>query len=125
MKNYEGAFKLAIEINSISKVTSTIRHFIINCSGEDNNVIFSYEILKSVLAFVTSELFFITELNTVCIFIREKIVDKKIRFDSIAFNKEVYNTFNKLLIKKDKLLLSKREIDNINAIVKYFSISNK
>ena len=125
MKNYEGAFKLAIEINSISKVTSTIRHFIINCSGEDNNVIFSYEILKSVLAFVTSELFFITELNTVCIFIREKIVDKKIRFDSIAFNKEVYNTFNKLLIKKDKLILSKREIDNITAIVKYFSISNK
>ena len=125
MKNYEGAFKLAIEINSISKVTSTIRHFIINCSGEDNNVIFSYEILKSLLTFITSELFFITELNTVCIFIKEKIVDKKIRFDSIAFNKEVYNTFNKLLIKKDKLLLSKREIDNITAIVKYFSISNK
>ena len=125
MKNYENAFKLSIEINSINKVSSIIRHFIINCSGEDNNIIFSYDILKSMLSFITSELYNIENLSMVVLFIKEKIVDKKIRFDSTGFNKEVYNVFNKLLLKKDRLLLSKKEIDNITSIVKYFSYNDK
>lgn len=125
MKNYENAFKLSIEINSINKVSSIIKHFIINCSGEDNNIIFSYDILKSILSFITAELYSIENLSMVVLFIKEKIVDKKIRFDSTGFNKEVYNVFNKLLLKKDRLLLSKKEIDNITSIVKYFSYNDK
>ena len=116
--NYEEAFKCVIDINSVKKMEYVVKCFIVNYKEEDNNDI-NKETLKGLMNVFVSNLLKCNNIAVMGCFFKENIIDKKYIYDN-EFHIKVVNEVNKVLMKKEKLMLSKKEIEYLNIIVKYF-----
>jgi hypothetical protein len=120
--NYEEAFKTAVELKSIKKINYVIKHFFINYKQNINAEI-TRDTLKSVLVIFVNDLLKCENISLICCFIKENIIDKKYTFEQ-ELHKQIIDECNKILSKKDKLFMTKEEIDYLLSFVKYFKGKN-
>ena len=120
--NYEEAFKTAVELKSIKKINYVVKHFFINYKPNINAEI-TKDTLKNVLVIFITDLLKCENISLICCFIKENIIDKKYTFEQ-EIHKQIIDECNKVLAKKDKLFMTKKEIDYLLSFVKYFEGKN-
>ena len=120
--NYEEAFKCVVEINSVKKMEYVIKCFIVNYKDDDNDII-SKDTLKELMNIFVCNILRCNNIAVMGCFFKDNIINKKYTFDN-EFHIMVINEVNKVLIKKEKLMLSKKEIEYLNIIVNYFKQHN-
>ena len=120
--NYEEAFKCVVEINSVKKMEYVIKCFIVNYKDDDNDII-SKDTLKELMNIFVCNILRCNNIAVMGCFFKDNIINKKYTFDN-EFHIMVINEVNKVLMKKEKLMLSKKEIEYLNIIVNYFKQHN-
>lgn len=120
--NYEEAFKCVVDINNVKKMEYVIKCFIVNYKDDDDsndNDIISKDTLKELMNIFVCNILTCNNIAVMGCFFKDNIIDKKYTFDN-EFHIKVINEVNKVLTKKEKLMLSKKEIEYLNIIVNYF-----
>ena len=87
-------------------------------NSNDSDII-SKDTLKELMNIFVCNILTCNNIAVMGCFFKDNIIDKKYTFDN-EFHIKVINEVNKVLMKKEKLMLSKKEIEYLNIIVNYF-----
>ena len=121
--NYEEAFRCVVELRSVKKMHFVVKNYVVDDNERDSEEI-SKDVMKELLDVFVEDMMKCHSLEMLACFFKENIVDKKFVYEK-EFNLKVVEKVNKVLAKKEKLFLEKKEIEYLMIIAKYFENNNK
>ena len=115
--DFNNAFKIAIELNSIKDIYYIIKKYQFK---NNNDILIQNKILCDICLVLSNDLLEPENFKLICFFIIKNIIEKKINFNQNN-NKIIYNAFNEIYKKRKELCLNQNDINNILNICNYFN----
>ena len=121
--NYEEAFRCVVELRSVKKMDYVVKNYIMNGNERDDEEIISKDVMKGLLEVFVEDMMKCHSLEMLACFFKENVVDRKFAYEK-EFCVKVVDKVNKVLAKKEKLFLEKKEVEYLMSIAKYFDNNN-